>query len=232
MSYVAFRIGEAFPADDLLSEWLVTLAVAMNDIAFVHARLEDDQDRDDRAFYWQRLALAHFTEVGLFLSETREIEEVSAFVETLPADTRANYERCLDVFEEQRGRLFTIRNKTTFHYPELRLTAQAERPVRRSLTELADERGVIRPGSLRTGRALFGDDVIAALFARELGGLDALPEFYRRVGEGTTSFVRFTNLALDEYLARKHEEGVAIENVEPVTTFNVVMPPGGEGGAD
>src|SRR5829696_3343608 len=130
MTYVAGRVGDAFPADDLLSEWLVTLAVGMNDIALVHVRLDEDQDREERAFYWQRLALSHFKEIALFLSNTREINEVAAFVQGLDAEPRANYDRCLEVFEEQRDRLFDTRNKTTFHYPQLSLTAQSERPIR------------------------------------------------------------------------------------------------------
>lgn len=230
MTYVAFRVGEAFPADDLLSEWLVTLAVAMNDIALVHVRLEEDQDREERAFYWQRLALSHFTEIGLFLDDTRAIDEVAVFVQSLDDEPRANYDRCLEVFEEQRRRLFSIRNKTTFHYPELSLTAQAERPLRQALEELADDRGIVRSGRIRDGRALFGDDVIATLFARAVGGLDALPGFYARVAEGTTSFIRFTNLALDEYLERKHRDGVAIEIVERENGWRVVRQlPGGDG---
>src|SRR5215210_9204666 len=96
--YFAFVMEEVFPHENLLSEWLVTLAVAMNDLALVHVRLDEDQDNPDRAFYWNRLAISHFTEAALFLEETAEVEEVSGFVESLPEAARANYEECLAVF--------------------------------------------------------------------------------------------------------------------------------------
>lgn len=42
--YFAFLMGDTFPHNDLLSEWLVTLAVAMNDLALVHVKLDEDQE--------------------------------------------------------------------------------------------------------------------------------------------------------------------------------------------
>ncbi len=33
---IGFAFGRVFPADDLLSEWVATLALAFNDLAFVH----------------------------------------------------------------------------------------------------------------------------------------------------------------------------------------------------
>lgn len=215
--YFAFSMGKAFPHDDPLSEWLVTLAVAMNDLALVHVRLDEDQDDPDRAFYWNRLAISHFTEAALFLEQAAEIEQVSAFVESLPAAAREKHDECLAVFNECRGRLFSVRNKATFHYPSLRAgNAQAPRPVRDALRDLADDRGVIRSARIRDARALFADDVIAAIFAQELGGLDAVPEFEARVAAGVTAFIRFANLALDEHLMRARASGATVEEVEPV----------------
>jgi len=42
--HLAFPWRETFPEDDPLSEWLVTLAIAMNDLTLVHVRLDEDQD--------------------------------------------------------------------------------------------------------------------------------------------------------------------------------------------
>jgi hypothetical protein len=39
-----FRFGEVFPADDLLSEWLVTIAMAANDLITLHC----SRPRDER----------------------------------------------------------------------------------------------------------------------------------------------------------------------------------------
>jgi hypothetical protein len=35
-----FRFSEVFPADEPLSEWLVTVALAFNDLALAHGELE------------------------------------------------------------------------------------------------------------------------------------------------------------------------------------------------
>jgi len=58
-------MGEVLPNADPLSEWLVTLAVAMNDLTLVHVRLDEDQNNPELAFYWNRLAISHFTEAAL-----------------------------------------------------------------------------------------------------------------------------------------------------------------------
>jgi hypothetical protein len=209
--------GDAFPPDDQLSEWLVTLALAMNDLSLVHDRLEVDQDKPERAFYWNRVALSHFTEAALFLYDTREIPEVKDFVGSLDEEARRKYDECLTVFSERRARLFDTRNKATFHYPALRPNApQAERPVRDALEELRGERGIIRSARIRDARALFADDVVATIFSRQVGGVDAVKGFEARVAEGTTAYIRFANLALDEYLMRARASGLEITEVLPV----------------
>jgi hypothetical protein len=44
MSRKGFMFSSAFPADDLLSEYVATLAVAFNDLSHVHVRIEEDAD--------------------------------------------------------------------------------------------------------------------------------------------------------------------------------------------
>jgi hypothetical protein len=215
--YLAFPMGEVFPNNDPLSEWLVTLAVAMNDLTVVHVRLDEDQESPELAFYWNRLAVSHFAEAGLFLEQTAEIEQVARFVGSLPDVAREKYEECLSVFNECRRRLFSVRNKATFHYPVLRPgSPQAARPVRDALSDLADDRGVIRSARIRDARALFGDDVVATIFAGELGGLDAVADFQARIAVGVTAFIRFANLALDEHLVRARAGGAPVDEVQPV----------------
>jgi hypothetical protein len=118
--YLAFQMSEVFPEDDPLSEWLITPALAMNDLALVHVRLDEDPEEPDRAFYWNRLAVSHFTEAALFLRDTADVPEVRAFVESLGDEARTKYDECLAIFHEYRGELFSKRNKATFHYRALR----------------------------------------------------------------------------------------------------------------
>jgi hypothetical protein len=187
------------------------------DLTLVHVRLEDDQEKPDKHFYWNRLALSHFTEAALFLHDTVDIVEVRSFVESLSEDARDKHAECLTIFDEYRGRLFDVRNKATFHYPELRpMDPHAARPVRDSLLSFRESRGVIRAGRLRDSRALFADEVLAATFLRLLGGEEGVIAFAERVADGVTAFIRFANLALDEYLTRRVADGAALEPVEPV----------------
>lgn len=170
-----------------------------------------------RADYWNRLAISHFTEPGLFIFETANVAEVEAFVASLAAETRDKYDECLAVFEELRGRLFDTRNKATFHYPKLRPTTPgAARPVRDALVALREDRGVIRSARMRDARALFADDVVVTIFVDVLGGMDAIEPFEARVAEGTTAFIRFANLALDEHLMRRRAAGAAVDDAELV----------------
>lgn len=213
--HLAFQWREIFPEDDPLSEWLVTLVLAMNDLTLVHVRLDEDQDAPEKIFYWNRLAISHFTEAGLFLDDTADLEEVRALVESLSDEARANYGECRAIFDELRGRLFGIRNKATFHYPELRPAVPgAARPVRDALVALRDDRGIIQSARMREARGLFADDVVATIFVDVLGGLDALDPFFARVAEGTTAFIRFANLALGDHLARRQDAGASVDEVE------------------
>jgi hypothetical protein len=212
--HLAFDIAAVFPNDDPLSEWVVTLAIAMNDLALVHGRREDEQDAPERAFYWNRLAISHYTEAALFLFSTRDEERVREFVDSLDDEARAKYAETLDVFAEVRGRLFDVRNKATFHYPELRTrNDEADRPIRDALGMMRNDRGVIRSTIMRNSRALFADDVVTAIFAREVGGFDRIDEFKARVATGTTAFITFARRALATHLERS---GAAITEVEPV----------------
>jgi hypothetical protein len=133
--YFAFPMGEMFPSGDSLARWLVTLALAMNDLTVVHVRLDEDQDNPELAFYWNQLAISHFTEAALFLGESADIEQVSSFVDALPTVAREKYDECLAIFNERRGRLFSVRNKVTSHYRAYGLTTH--RPPARSETRFA-----------------------------------------------------------------------------------------------
>lgn len=214
--YIDFPVHEVFPADDPLAEWLATLALAMNDIALVHVRLDEDQDSPEKRFYWNRVALSHFTEIGRFLNDTRTIPEIEAFLISLPAEVLSHYTACLAVWEEHRENLFRTRNRATFHYPDLRTGAAADRPMRDALAANAGERGVIRAARIRDARALFADDLVTSIFVEAVGGSDKVPEFAGRVAEGTTALIRFTNLALHEHLMSARAGGVVLNEVEPV----------------
>src|SRR4051812_38890048 len=100
--YFSFVMGEVFPADDPVAEWVITLALAMNDLTLVNAMSEKDEDQPDRSFYWARLALSHFAEAALFLEASREVPAVKSFVASLAPEALKHHAACLTAFDQRR----------------------------------------------------------------------------------------------------------------------------------
>lgn len=113
-----FNFVEVFPPDDILSEWLITISMASNDLILVHLRMEADQNDEQLMLHWFRLAVAHFNEVGKHLQETRNVPEIRTFVRSLPTATQARYGTVIDTYTRRKKALSNIRNGT-FHYPSL-----------------------------------------------------------------------------------------------------------------
>lgn len=196
-----------FPSDDPLAEWTATLAIAFNDLTLVHTRMEADHKKLATWFYWLRLGQAHFHEAAKYLDKTSFIEEVRDFVGSLPPEARSHYDSCLEVYRSKQQALRRLRNQAAFHYPELQQT-HTQRPVRVVLQELAPETGQVEGLQQEVGgsRLLFADDVVSRVFVNAIGGEDQLEDFHRAIRDGITSFMRFTNMALDEWFLRAQNE--------------------------
>jgi hypothetical protein len=203
-------MGLVFPADDLLSEWTATLAVAFNDISLVHEQLESDHETPHKFFYWLRLAIAHFFEAAQYLDATSDIDEVKSFVSTLSAEAQGNYEACLAGYRTQQTPIQRLRNQAAFHYPRLQ-PHRANRPMKRVLERLASETGQIEKserGTVRGSRMLFADDIAGTFFMEASGGEHALEVVHRDIEAAITSFSRFTNAALEEwYFCAQRDRG-------------------------
>lgn len=51
---LAFRLGDLYPSDDPLSEWLVLLATALNGVALENRHLEETYESPYEYLYWLR----------------------------------------------------------------------------------------------------------------------------------------------------------------------------------
>src|SRR5712692_2655204 len=92
---IEFRFGDMFPADDVVSEWLTTISLAFNDIAFIHSNLDAAFKGPAYGyFYLLRLSLGHFHEAAKYLDETEAIPELKTYVESLPTEVQAHYADC------------------------------------------------------------------------------------------------------------------------------------------
>lgn len=212
-----FTFGDVFPADDLLSEWLITVSMASNDLILVHLRMEADQDEEHLMLHWFRLAVAHFHEVGKHLHETRNVQEIRTFVRSLPQPTQARYDAVLDIYTRRKRALGNIRNGT-FHYPSLMewhnpQTIRQKRDLNAVLRASASENGAIRAGPLRNSRLLFADELAARLLVRKTGSIANYTSLQDEVRQGIQEFMRFMNEAVEEQLMRARQRGAAIVQV-------------------
>jgi hypothetical protein len=224
---LAFRVGDLFPADDPLSEWLILLAMSLNDIALVNARLERDYNSLHAYLYGLRLGVAHFYEAAKLLKRGREIPAVAAYVAGLPPDARANHDRAISIYDERHDELKMMRD-VLFHYQRSwrRAGREPEPVIELALEALADEKATLKTGTLEDARNLFADDVVATIFTRATGvpwddvvkdeSQVHVGEVQKRIQEAVTAFVRFANPALMHHVGRAIDRGVTIRPVEPV----------------
>jgi hypothetical protein len=205
---LGFQFGMVFPADELLSEWVATLALAFNDLSLVHVRIDEDQNTPHKFFYWLRLGVAHYFEAGTYLSNTSELGEVREFVGSLEGKGQSLYEECLASFHAQQTALNRVRSQAAFHYPRLQ-PGRTNRPMKAVLEELLPGVGLVdkgETGRVRDSRLLFADDIASAFFVKASGGMDRLEEVHTTIQSGIESFMQFTNVALDEWFARAEAE--------------------------
>jgi hypothetical protein len=118
-----FRIGDVFPADDVVARFVVTLAMYANDI-FRMQGLRPDDAADNPGALGRRLMLLRFQ--GSLLYEAMEFideaigrfPQVREFVASLPDEASQAPERLDALLAGVRQSLAGLRN-ITFHYPEM-----------------------------------------------------------------------------------------------------------------
>lgn len=99
-----FRIGEAFPHTDPLAVALVAVAAALNDLVTTGKWLVDLFDRDDdqaetgeaERLYLLRLGIAQLYETRETIKHARKQSAVSAFLDALPVEIRADLDSVMD----------------------------------------------------------------------------------------------------------------------------------------
>jgi hypothetical protein len=206
-------MGDVLPPDSILAEWIATVSMAFNDLALIHQQIEADHETPHKFFYWLRIAIAHFSEAADYLAETRDIEEVAAFIASLPAEVQERGERCVALYQDRESEIKQIRNLTAFHYVGLN-PKKKKRPVADALEALRGERGIFKRGTVRDARLLYADDVAGSLFIRATSWKD-FGEVHRDISAGIDAFMRFANPAVVDYFERAGEAGAAFEEVQP-----------------
>ena len=89
---VSFRIGDVFPPGDTVSQFLIGLCMAVNDVALLVRRLEQIHDTPEgqsgESAYYLYLTCAYYREAAKFLQHRLEDAEVASFLPSLPTYVR------------------------------------------------------------------------------------------------------------------------------------------------
>jgi hypothetical protein len=193
----SFEFERVFDADDRLSVWMATLAIAFNDL--VQSNLDVDRSKTpwDRLYRW-RIATAHYNEASLHLERGGQIEEVSGWLDAQP-DLHVRYREALRRYEGLRALTNRVRNEAAFHYAH----RSGERAVGDALRELCRERGRMggkASNKIKDSRQFYADDVVAHLVWAAAGGSEqAYAEFAEALAFGVAAFARFANNALEVF---------------------------------
>jgi len=81
---VRFRIGDVFQPGDTLAEWIVTIALALNDFTLTGRLAFSSSDYGPQS-YGGRIGIAHFREAGGYLDQMESHPAVQSFVHTNPS---------------------------------------------------------------------------------------------------------------------------------------------------
>lgn len=231
---IGVKFGEVFPRGDVVGEWIATLALAFNDIAYVYRQMgEAYEDRPAyEFFYFLRLAIGHFNEAGAQLDRGENVPDVVAYVGSLDSDAQALHVDCLRRYRSQTSVIAQVRNLSAFHYPKFE-PSNSRGVMRMALEDLANEYGwMFKAASqtIRDSRLLFADDIQSKLFTRATPSDAALYAAHGEIEEAIQSFMRFTNKALDEWWARAMARGVTFHKRSgaPISYGKLAERSGGE----
>jgi hypothetical protein len=209
-----FRLDEVFPADDLVSEWLATIAMGANDLIMLTVLTH--QVSDPRAqWYYFRGQAAHFYEIAKHLHDTAELPEIKAFVGSLPERAQEAYGVVVRIFKAEKPLLRNLR-QTAFHYPSLLNPERSTAPhSRRALQSVLHEHGAqqtaVRLGRLKDARFLFADDLTLGLAVWMVGGESNLIKLNDAIADGIHAFMKFMNPALSVHIEAREAGGAKIE---------------------
>ncbi len=220
---LVFKIGEAFPADNPVAVFLVSLSTALNDLLFTNRRLVGGDDTEPGLHevgaaehqFLLRSSISHVWELRESIRHARKNGDVDAFIDTLP--------------EGARNALATIQNPNTneAHW----ITAAMEHirnqanhyggkwnwdDLEWAMTKLADTDGTIEMTSPKLAgmRLAFADEIAVQHLTRKFPDYAEDPDaevddetilarihtLFIAVRDVTSAAITFTQLAVDAYL--------------------------------
>jgi hypothetical protein len=198
------NIGDQLPADAPLSRFLVSMAMACNDIEYAawNAAAANEADRPEFE-YWVRLLMGRFIEAADALQRWRsDSPEVRAFVQTLHPDGQAALAEVQKALDRVGRKAVDHARNHTFHYPapsgqhssdealEDALAAAATHPLELDSVEDHPDRV----------RYVFADQIalVLAMGRHEREDPVAYTAQVRDLQRGATQFVNFVQRAMEQ----------------------------------
>src|SRR5262245_32606121 len=111
-------ISEAFPPDDPVARFVVSMAMAANDIEHALRAAGAANEADEPEFgYWVRLSIGHLFEAQLALNHWRAYDEVKNLLRKLPETATEDLKRVAGLAQRVGAELLEHNRHLTFHYP-------------------------------------------------------------------------------------------------------------------
>lgn len=196
-------IAEVFPSDDPVARFMVTVSMARNDVrhALFAAGEANTADKPDFA-YWVRLSTAHFFEAVTAVRSWRQVPEVKAFLNRLPAAAGQDLKAVLRSIQEIGNDAMAHSRNRTFHYPYPSGRYPADTELEGALDSMGtQEAHWVLEGDGRF-RLKFADDIALALSL----GRHELPRIEKQLAlarDGSVAFVNFATRAMEGYLQER-----------------------------
>jgi hypothetical protein len=223
MTFIRFKIGEAFPARDPVARFITGLAMISNDLLRAledMLRLESDTPEEigRRVSLFRRQAAA-VQEAATFIDDARRMfPEVSSFINGLDGKARAGCEHVTGAVDIKSprylGKWLEDHRNVTHHYPKMHPAAAQhdEEEMANALAEAADIESTIDSGEkFCDARFRFADEVGVQL----LPPLDD-PSWMENLRDTSMTLSDFAQRAAQAYLGSR-----------PAGTFTIERPAGG-----
>jgi SAM-dependent methyltransferase len=209
---MAQLVGEVFPADKPVSRFLVSMAMAHNDIenAMWKAGEANESDRSDFT-YWVLLVMGHFVEAADALQHWRRCStEVREFLDALPMDGKQHLKDVGGTLSRVGENAVDHARNHTFHYPTPDERYESDAELMKALGALADEPIEIDEIEGRPGRPryVFADKA-AAMVAMGRHDLEDEEAYRAQVVElqaGAVAFVKFVDAAFQKAMDDAYTE--------------------------
>ena len=209
---IKFRIGDIFSPDDIISQRIISLCMAINDLTYVTVRLVKEASNHSigakmKMLYLFRLSCSHLWEAIQVIEKMEKQPQLEKIFNKLPNKSKQRFEQLKKEYSSLRKVLRKIRNNF-FHYMKSEDIKCALKDLRNANSEI--------PTRDKIDDVYFplGDAIILNTFKRELdkSGL-TLENSVGRIQNMAVYFWKLFDDLVTIYLTSHPEEKYSLEKV-------------------